>query len=240
MNPIRCFIVDDEPPAVTLLEKYCGMVDQLQLVGTSHGALKAFGQLEQTGTELLFLDIRMPVLNGIDFLKTLQNPPAVVLTTAHREYALEGYDLDILDYLLKPIAFDRFLRAIDRFQSQRVATTPITPLPAPEKEHVFFTVNRRQHKIVIADILHLESLKDYVRIHTDAERLVVKGNLSTILKALPEDLFVRVHRSFAVALNRVDAFNRSVVCVNGTELPVGGSYRREFVTRMNTDRSPPG
>jgi len=236
MNPIRCLIVDDEPPAIQLLEKYAGMIDQLKVVGSSQSAVKAFDMLKTIEVDLLFLDIRMPVLNGIDFIKALKNPPSVILTTAYREYALDGYDLDIVDYLLKPIAFDRFLKAVDRFRERNASvpnssTNQPTPTNSTPSGHIFFNVNKTHHKVMIDDILYIESLKDYVRIHTSDDRLVVKGNLGTTMKLLPESKFLRIHRSFAIGLGHVKSYNQSEVQVAEEKLPIGVSYREE-VTRM--------
>ncbi len=231
MNPIRCLIVDDEPPAIQLLEKYAGMIDQLKVVGTSQSAVKAFDMLKTTEVDLIFLDIRMPVLNGIDFVKTLQHPPAVIITTAYREYALDGYDLDIIDYLLKPIAFDRFLKAVDRYRERHTDPTNIADKPdaIDHSGYIFFNVNKTHHKIMVDDIVYIESLKDYVRIHTTTDRLVVKGNLGTTMKGLPVTKFLRIHRSFAIALGHVKSYNQSEVNVGGEKLPIGVSYREEVV-----------
>ena len=231
MSPIRCLIVDDEPPAIQLIETYAGMISQLSVVGTSQSAVKAFDILKSTEVDLVFLDIRMPVLNGIDFIKTLKNPPAVILTTAYREYALDGYDLDIIDYLLKPIAFDRFLKAIDRYQ-ERHSPPKAMDQKMQESEtadHVFFNINKTHHKVNIDDIIYIESLKDYVRIHTGNNRLVVKGNLGSTMKLLPTSKFIRIHRSFAIALGHVNAYNQSEVEVDGEKLPIGVSYRNEVI-----------
>ena len=225
MNPIRCLIIDDEPPAIELLQKYTSMIDQLEVVGTSHSAVKAFDILKDKQVDLMFLDIQMPVLNGIDFIKTLKNPPAIILTTAYREYAIESYDLDIIDYLLKPIAFDRFLKAVDRYRER---TAPITKTDnTPQIDHIFCNVNRTHHKIVLKEILCIESLKDYVRVHTIKDQLVVKGNIGSFMKLLPSNQFVRIHRSFAVAIAHVQSYNQSEVEIGGKKLPVGVSYRKE-------------
>lgn len=233
MKNIKCLLVDDEPPAIELLEKYASMIDQLEVVGTSHSAVKAFDMLKDTSVDLMFVDIQMPVLNGIDFIKSLKNPPAIILTTAYREYALDGYELDIIDYLLKPIAFDRFLKAVDKFRERKsvVESTPTTAI-STQPDHIFFNVNRTHHKLLLKDILYLESLKDYVRIHTTKDPLVVKGNLVTVLSQLPNTQFVRVHRSFAVALTKINSYSQSEVEVNGNKLPIGTSYREAFLGRM--------
>lgn len=232
MKKIRCLIVDDEPPALQLLEKYASMIDQLEVVGTCQSGVKAFDMLKDQRVDLMFLDIRMPVLNGLDFLKTLKNPPAVILTTAYREYAIDGYDLDIIDYLLKPIAFDRFLKAVDRFRERTTSINVGKNERKTQPEHIYFNVNRTHHKVVFSDILYVESLKDYVRIHTKTDRLVVKGNLGSIMKELPAERFVRIHRSFAVSLSSVKSFNQSEVEIENIKLPIGASYRDELLKKL--------
>lgn len=232
MQTIRCLLIDDEPPAIELLQKYAGMVDQLEVVGTSHSAVHAFNSLKDLNVDLMFLDIRMPVLNGLDFIKTLKHPPATIFTTAYREYALEGYDLDVIDYLLKPIAFDRFLKAVNRYQ-ERVVTNKSAATPiAPQPEYIFCNVNKTRHKVALDDIIYIESLKDYVRIHMPDNNLVVKSNLGSFMKQLPAGRFVRIHRSFAVALSSVRAHNQSTVSVGGKCLPIGISYREALLEQL--------
>jgi len=186
MNTIKCMIIDDEPPAITLLEKYAGMIPKIEVVSTCQSALEAYQQLQEQTVDLLFLDIRMPVLNGLDFIKSLQHPPAVILTTAYREYALDGYDLDIIDYLLKPITFDRFLKGVDRFIERSHQKEKVSPSTQPDEkaDFIYFNVNKTHHKVKFADIIYLESLKDYVSIYLSNNRLVVKGNLGPIMIAL--------------------------------------------------------
>ena len=238
MEKIRCLLIDDEPPAIELLRKYISMIDQLEIVGTSHSAIKAFDLLKDKKVDLMFLDIQMPVLNGIEFIKTLKDPPAIILTTAYREYALDGYELDICDYLLKPIAFDRFLKAVYRYRerinpnsSESQTLIPSNVMNQPE--HIFFNVNRTHHKVLLNDILYLESLKDYVRIHTVSDQLVVKGNLGSMMKQLPERLFVRIHRSFAIALSCIKSYNQNEVDIKGTKIPIGMSYREGLMDRLS-------
>lgn len=236
MPKINCLLVDDEPPAIELLQTYTGMIEQLEVVGTCHSAIKAFDMLKEQLVDLMFLDIQMPVLNGIDFIKTLKNPPAIILTTAYREFALDGYDLDIIDYLLKPIPFNRFLKAVDRYR-ERTASPP-TPNQIPQnmegKEHIFININRTNHKVNIQDILYIESLKDYVRVHTPKERLVIKGNIGSFMKKLPEQRFLRIHRSYAIALPYIEAYNQSEVIINGQSLPIGSSYKESFMDNLKS------
>jgi len=227
MSKIKCLLIDDEPPAIVLLKKYASLIDKLEIVGTGNSAIKAFEILNEQEVDLMFIDIRMPMLNGIDFIKTLKNPPAIILTTAYREYALESYDLDIIDYLLKPIAFDRFLKAIDRYQT-RLKPTKVSTEATPEikqPEYIICNVNRTYHKILLSDIVYIESLKDYVSIHTKSDKVVVKGNIGSFMQRLPTDRFVRIHRSFIVAPEYVTSFSQTEVSIGQQVFPVGRSYK---------------
>ncbi|MEL7160433.1 MAG: LytTR family DNA-binding domain-containing protein, partial [Bacteroidota bacterium] len=195
--------------------------------------VRAFDLLKDRTVDLLFLDIQMPVLNGLDFVKSLRHPPAVIITTAYREYALDGYDLDIIDYLLKPIVFDRFLKAVDRYRARTETPVSVPVASAPEAvEYLFFNVNRMRHKVVLRDVLFLESLKDYVRIHLREERLVVKGNLGSVLKMFPAGQLLRIHRSYAIAPGHLEAYNQRQVEVGGQQLPIGTSYQAEIGKRL--------
>jgi len=225
MSKIRCLLVDDEPPALELLEKYTSMIDQLEVVGTALSAVKAFDMLNDVEVDLMFLDIRMPVLNGIDFIKSLKHPPAVILTTAYREYALDGYDLDIIDYLLKPIAFDRFLKAVDRYRDRSITPSIIKTKKPEHSKSILFNINRTKYKVNLDDILYIESLKDYTRIHTIKDKLVVKGNIGSILKQLPGGQFIRIHRSFIIAPSHISNYNQTEVDIRGSKIPSGNSYR---------------
>jgi len=233
MNKIKCLLVDDEPPAIALLEKYTSMIDQLEVVDTSYSAVKAFDLLKTKKVDLLFLDIRMPVLNGIDFIKTLKRPPAIILTTAYREYALDGYDLDIIDYLLKPIAFKRFLKAVDRYR-ERLISPVFKQSDSTEQrpKHIFLNVNKTHHKVILTDILYIESLKDYVRIHMTKNNLVVKGNIGSFEEVLPTNQFIRIHRSFIINLAQIQSFNQSEIEINEQKLPIGTSYRNQLMKRL--------
>lgn len=233
MTKIKCLLVDDEPPAIELLQRYTNMIDQLDVVGTSHSAVRAFDMLKDKKVDLMFLDIQMPVLNGIDFIKTLKNPPAIILTTAYREYALDGFDLDIIDYLLKPIAFDRFLKAVDKYRDRQLVPSQEATMPKENVDYIFCNINRTHHKVIFSDIIYIESLKDYVRIHTQTTKLVVKGNIGSFMKRLPADQFVRIHRSHIIAMGGIQSYNQSEVCIEGHQLAIGVSYRDGFIAALN-------
>jgi len=231
MTNIKCIIVDDEPPAIQLLENYCSLIEHTEVVATCQSAIKAFDLFNTVNVDLLFLDIQMPVLTGIDFLKSLKNPPAVIFTTAYREYAIDGYDLDIVDYLLKPISFDRFLKSVDRYR-KKFSSVQSPVLKGESMEYIFFNINKKHHKILIDDIYYIESLKDYVRIHTSGEKLVVKGNLGSILKNLPSARFTRIHRSYAIAMKALKTYSQRNVEINDISLPIGESYKEALLKRI--------
>lgn len=226
MKKIKCLLVDDEIPAIEILEKYASMIEQLEVVGTCNNALKAFDVLKEQEVDLIFMDINMPVISGIEFIKALKNPPTIILTTAYREYAIESYEMDVLDYLLKPFGFNRFLKAVDKYRSRNEGRTAEN---SPIEEYVFFKVNRTNHKVLFDDILYLESLKDYTQIHTKTNKLTVRGNLRTCMKKLPKDKFIRVHRSFTVAISQITSYNQTELIVNETKLPLGMAYREAFL-----------
>lgn len=228
---IQALIVDDEPPARDLLRKYISMVDQLYLIEECHSAVHAFEVLKKEKIDLIFLDIQMPVLTGLDFIKALQNPPKIILTTAYRDYAVEGYDLDIIDYLLKPISFDRFLKAVNRYKD-RIATNSIDTSIKDDNAYIFVNINKTRHKILLEKILLIESLKDYVRIHTTDSSLVVKGNIGSMEKQLPESLFLRIHRSYIVPVDKIQSYNSSSIKIGDQEYPIGGSYKKRVMERI--------
>ena len=222
----RCLLVDDEPPALEVLEAYVREVAQLALVGTCANALEAFAVLQAQPVDLLFLDIKMPKLLGTDFLRSLRHPPRVIFTTAYREYACEGFELDAVDYLLKPIALDRFLRAVAK------ATAPDAP-PAPEpaaapttEAFLYFRIDRKMVKVTLREILYVEGLKDYVKIHRVAgPPLVVKQTVCSMEEKLSESNFLRIHRSFIVALDKIRTYSVRHIEVADEELPIGRLFR---------------
>jgi DNA-binding LytR/AlgR family response regulator len=229
---IRCLLVDDEPPALAVLRSHIATVPMLEVVAGCHNAIAAFEALQKYPVDLMFLDVKMPQLTGTDFLRSLRNPPKVILTTAYRDYALDGYDLDIVDYLLKPISLDRFLRAIQkvyRLDSSSLVTVP-TPRETTHAEadrFLYFRADRKMVKVMVDEILYVESLKDYVRIVTAARQIVAKQTITSLEQMLPEDAFLRIHRSFIVARTRIDSFSPNHVEVAGKELPIGRHYKHD-------------
>lgn len=242
--PIRCLLVDDEPPALEIIESYVALVDGLDVVGKCHNAIQAFSMLQSTPVDLMLLDIKMPKLLGTDFVRSLRQPPKVIFTTAYRDYALDGYELDVIDYLLKPISFERFLRAVSKVMrvEQPPGNAGQSPQPdllaaplvekqnttSPENTFLYFRADRKMVKVFIRDILYVESLRDYVKIITvSAQPLVVKQSMSSLEEMLPEAGFLRIHRSFIVAIDKITAYTPSHIDIGGQELPIGRLYHKE-------------
>ena len=235
---VRCVIVDDEPLAIEILQSYVERVDSLELVATCSNAVKAFDVLKKEKADLLFLDIQMPKLTGIEFLKALNPAPKVVFTTAYREYAVESYELNVVDYLLKPIAFDRFLKAVNKVieEDKGPVLSEITSVNQEENSDpfLFLKVDRKMVKVHLRDITYIESLKDYVRVKTEeGKELISLQKISYLEKKLPEDCFQRVHKSYIVSVRKIAAFSNTSIEVGGTEIPIGRSYKSEVMKVLN-------
>tara|TARA_R110002049_G_scaffold137865_2_gene297896 strand:+ start:3183 stop:3905 length:723 start_codon:yes stop_codon:yes gene_type:complete len=217
----NCIIVDDEPHAIKILESYIRSLDQLKIVGTCSNAFRAINILNNEKVDLIFLDINMPKLLGTQLLKTLQYPPKVIFTTAHKDYAIEAFELDAIDYLLKPISFERFLKAVNKF----CHTTTVEVAPANQGPgFLYFRADRKMVKVFLEDIFYIESYKDYIIIHKETDVVKVKLSISAVEKMLPQNLFLRIHRSFLVAIHRVTAYTKYDVEIGKIELPIGRSF----------------
>jgi DNA-binding LytR/AlgR family response regulator len=236
MVPMKsnCVIVEDEPLARNLLVEYVRKVPTLNLIEACSSAIAALEVLRKNSVDILFLDVQMPELTGISLLKVLHKRPLVIMTTAYSEYALEGYELDVVDYLLKPITFERFLRAVDkatlRLQAPpgvQAAQTP-QPIVTAEQPYVFVKDGTKLVKVVFDDILYVEGLKDYVTIHTKTLKIVSLQRLKTLEDQLPSDKFIRIHNSFIVSLNAIDVVHKNNVQVRNAMLPIGETYKKTF------------
>ncbi|MCB0562366.1 MAG: response regulator transcription factor [Lewinellaceae bacterium] len=227
MTQLKCLIVEDEPLAAEGLEAFIRQTPVLEFAGACVDALAALEFLKNNPVDVLFLDIHLPKLKGLDFLKTLKNPPQVILTTAYHQYALEGYELNVVDYLLKPFGFPRFLAAVDKLRVPDPAqSAPVTSQPL--RPFHFFNENKRQVRVFNDEILYVESLKEYVKIHTTAgDAIVTRFQLGEFEDHLKDGNLLRIHRSFLVAKDKIKAFSAMEVEVNGKKLPIGGSYRVE-------------
>ena len=227
---LKCLIVEDEPLARNLLVEYVKKISFLELVDASSSPLQALEVLRNNQIDLMFLDIQMPEITGITLLRTLQKKPLVILTTAYSEYALESYELDVVDYLLKPITFDRFLRSVDK-ASQRISS-PAAVVEStsadPENPFVFIKDGTKLVKINYDDILYVEGLKDYVTIVTKTQKVVSLQRLKSLETQLPADKFIRIHHSYIIALKAIDTIHKGEVQIGSAFIPISDSYRKVF------------
>jgi two-component system, LytTR family, response regulator len=231
----RCLLVDDEPLAIQLLQNHLSQLESFEVVATTGNAIRALEILQTEKIDLLFCDIKMPRLTGIDLLKTLKNPPKTILTTAYREYALDGYDLDVVDYLLKPITFERFFRAIDRYLRTHQPAMAAGPVAAVEAEPVMwsFKSGNKVFRLTLNDVFYIESQKDYVRVVTTSNQpILTKASISDLETELADKCFLRVHRSFLVNLNHVAAYSATELDVGPYPVPIGANYRELVMSRL--------
>lgn len=229
---IRCLIIDDEPLAQRVIEKYAGNVPYLEIVRKCNNALEAIEILHQEEIHLLFLDINMPRLSGMDFLKALKNPPLVIITTAYAEYAIQGYEMDVVDYLMKPFAFDRFLKAVqkaaDFLRTREPSHGESQEIENPEERFIFIKSSKKTYKVNLSEILYIEALGDYVKIYTDGRMIVSYQSLKNLESLLPAKSFPRIHKSFIIALSRIDMIEGNQVKIRERMIPVGTNFKAEF------------
>lgn len=226
MEKYNCLIVEDEPLAAEILEDYVKKIPFLQLKGICNDAIFAMDVLQKDKIDLLFLDIHLPHLKGVDFIRTLKNAPQVIITTAYRDYAIEGYELNVLDYLVKPINFNRFLAAVNKVKNHNSTGETVThTISSAERSHLFFNVNKKNVKVYIDDILYIESLKEYIRITTKGKTILTKMQMGQIEEMLSDKNFLRIHRSFLVSKPKIEAFNATDVEINNQLIPIGRSYK---------------
>ncbi len=239
---LKTIIVDDEPLALEILESHIAKIPELTLVAKCNNALEAHQVLQQKEVDLMFLDIQMPQLTGTDFLKGLKNPPMVVFTTAYSNYAVEGFELNALDYLLKPISFERFFKAVNKAIEQHALEEH--ELPAEEnasEDFVFIKADKKLTKVHYKDIIYIEGLKDYVIIYTDTGRIITLQTMKKLEEKLPTSIFKRIHRSFIVNLHKIQAVIGNMVEIKapkeeGKLLPIGKNYRDELLELINKKR----
>ncbi len=231
---VKCLLVDDEPLAIRLIENHISKIDALEVVATCNNALKAFEIINTQQIDLMFLDIKMPNITGIDFLKTLKNPPKTIFTTAYRDYAIESYDLEVVDYLLKPITFERFFKSIDRFLREKKEVIVSHREENSLEDFLLVKSGNKHHKIKIEEIIFIESLKDYIKIHTtNDKRIVAKYKIGEIEAELVDKKFLRIHRSYIINTNKISAFTMSDIEVNSVEIPIGASYKEKVLSFLN-------
>jgi len=237
---LKCIAVDDEPLALDIIEDYISKVPFLELIKRTENAIEALQLVQAGGIDLVFLDIQMPDLTGIQFLKIASGKANYILTTAYSQYALESYDLNVSDYLLKPIAFDRFYKAVEKVRNQMqkeeiaapvvveavqsVAAIPTTPV----QDFIFVKTEHKIQKIQLDDILYIEGLKDYISIFTKNERVITLQNMKKMEETLPKGEFIRVHKSYIISLDKIESIERSRISIKGKIIPIGDTYRDEF------------
>lgn len=232
----KCLIIDDELHARNLIKSYIDKIYSLEFLAEFDNALASFQFLQHQQTDLLFLDIQMPGITGLDLIRSLHHRPAVILTTAYREYGFEGFELDVVDYLLKPISFDRFLKSVSKFQhldALQLPTKQMPSAPSPGNAYMFFKVNKDMVKVFLKDILYIEGIKDYIRICTTEKSYITYQRLGHLEETLPEDKFSRCHKSYIVSLENIKSYNHEHVKLATAEIPIGRVYRKAFMESLD-------
>ena len=224
MSKIKCIIIEDEPLAVKVLSDYISQVPFLELTATFKDAILATDYLRSNFTDLIFLDIHLPKLKGMAFLKTLTHPPAVIITTAYHQYAVEGFDLNVTDYLLKPFDFERFLIAVNKVKTAEKEKQHSTESPEV-KDFIFLNVQKKKVKILFSEIIYVESQREYIKIVTTKREYFSKMSTHEMENILPSNLFKRIHRSFIISVNKIESYTADAVDVNGTSIPIGRGYK---------------
>jgi len=234
---LRCLLIDDEPPALKILASYISNINGLEIVAQCKNAIEALDVLHQKTVDVIFLDIKMPKMLGTEFLKNLSNPPKVIFVTAYREYAVDGYELDAVDYLVKPVSFERFFKAItklNRVIDKETVTTTVEYKSNPEA-FVYLKVDKDMKKIFVNEIVYIESWKDYVRLFlANNKNLLVKQSISAMENLLSEHKFLRIHRSYMVSLNKISGYNGVAIQLEATEVPIGRLYKQAVMERLQT------
>ena len=228
---VKALIIDDEPLAQNVIKQYAKKLPELIITGTCNDAICAHKFLQENSVDLLFLDINMPKLSGISFLKNLKNPPLVIFTTAYSEYALEGFELNAIDYLKKPFSFDRFCKAYFRAEEllQLKNSTRSKKSEENDTEFLFIKSNKKMIKVKFSEIYYIEGLGDYIKIHLADKKLVTNLSMKRIHSLLPQKDFYRTHKSFIISLDKIDAIEGNMTIINSNKLPIGNSYRQEFI-----------
>lgn len=239
---IRCIAIDDEQLALDLISDNIGKVPFLQLEGLCHNAIEAVAALQEKQADLIFLDIRMPAISGLQFLKTLVKKPAVIITSAYAKYALDGFDLDVVDYLLKPYSFERFLKAVTKAADYLALTGMAENMPRVNAEivqsYIFVKSDYRLVRINFDDILYIEGLKDYVKFFLPDRTVVTQMSIKSLEEKLPARQFIRIHRSFIVAFDKIDSIRKQSITLANREIPVGDQYRDNLFNLISSDQPP--
>jgi len=225
---INCLVVDDEPLAREAIINYISRIPELHLVNECENALKAMSEIRKNKIDLIFLDIEMPEISGINFLQSIKNVPGIIFTTAYRDYAVEAFELDVIDFLLKPISFERFIKAIDKFYIRNKTISVPEQIIKPLKS-INVKADRKTYKVDLNQIQYFESLNDYVKIVCDTEIIVTNETLSGFERQLNQEGFIRIHRSFLVAANRIESFDAETIYLKNKELPISRTYKQNVL-----------
>ncbi|WP_167606894.1 LytR/AlgR family response regulator transcription factor [Maribellus sediminis] len=234
----KCLIIDDEPLARDLMRSHIEKLENFEIVAECGDAMKALQELRNNSIDLMFMDIQMPQITGIEFLKTLKNPPKVILTTAYRQYAIDGFELDVVDYLLKPITFERFLKAVNKYyelstdESMSNGSVVMHNHSNGEEAFIYVKENKKVLKVHLNDILYLEGLSEYVQIYTENKKIVTKNSMTNMASKLPDTEFMRIHKSYIVSMSKIQAFTTSSVEIPGKQLPIGRSYKNSVIEAL--------
>ncbi|MEN8116370.1 MAG: response regulator [Bacteroidota bacterium] len=232
----KCLVIDDEPLARDLVRSHIEKLENFEIVAECGDAMKAMQELRNHKVDLMFMDIQMPQITGIEFLRTLKHPPKVIITTAFREYALDGFELDVVDYLLKPITFERFLKSVNKYyqvtQEEAPNNNSISYTARPDEAFIYVKENKKVVKVHLNEILYIEGLSEYVQIYTDSRKIVTKTSMTNMEDKLPDSGFMRIHKSFIVSLIKIEAFTSHSIEVPGKELPIGRSYKNSVLEAL--------
>jgi DNA-binding LytR/AlgR family response regulator len=234
LKSINCLIVDDEPVAREILESHLAKIDAVNVVAGCKNAIEAFHYINAEKIDLIFLDINMPEISGLSFAKSINRNIKIIFTTAYREYAVDGFDLQAVDYLLKPISFERLLQSINKYFEENVVVENVfTKEIVPERsDFIFVRSDRKMIKISIPDILYIESLADYIKIHLPNNTVITRETMSSIEAKLPQQDFFRVHRSFVVSIAAIESFTNEYIEINRKQIPISRSYKKEVLERL--------
>lgn len=230
---INCLIIDDEPLAINIVKSYIEEIDEITISNTFNSAMEALTYLKNHSVDLIFLDINMPLLNGLDFIKTLETKPLIIVTTAYDEYAIKTYELEVLDYLVKPIPFPRFMKAVNRAFKAINSSIPKDNSKEIKKPFIFIKVDKKKmKKIYLDEILVVESLRDYLKITTQTNKYIIHSTLTNFTSLLPESNFIRIHRSFTIAIDKIDVVEGNSIEIEGIRYVIGRSYIEEVKKKV--------
>ncbi len=229
---IRCIIIDDEPLAIRVIKKYLESFREIECIASFNNPIDAISTIEEKEINVIFLDINMPLMNGLVFIKTLRNKPHIIITTAYKEYAIESFELDVLDYLLKPIPFERFAKSVGKIINQIKLEKGLVKNSDLKSDFIFFKVNRKLVRIRLEDILYIESMKDYIKVHTTTDAHLVLKSMSAVAEELSGEHFIRIHRSYLIAIDKIKSIEGNLIEIGDKRIPIGRNYTQTVKKRI--------